>query len=231
MKQLTTLFLILFLIGTNGMLKAQDVKINNNFVIETDGTFRLENNATVWDDIMVFPDATSKGGSKAPVWGGVSGTAFKKTGSSQGVFLWMFSASTEQELYFTVQIPHGYKVGSDLYPHVHWTTASGTPSGSNVSWGLEYTVTPMGGTFTNTTIITTNSLAPIIGTPTGTGQHLISEFGSISGANFGISTILVCRLYRNTTDPSDTFSNEVGLLGFDIHYEKDMVGSRTQYDK
>jgi hypothetical protein len=207
--------------------------INNNLVVETDGTMRMDNDATVWDDIMVFPDATNKGGSKAPVWGGASATAFKKNpaGTSQGVFLWMFSASTEQELYFTVQIPHGYKEGSPLYPHVHWTTATGTPSGTNVVWGLEYSVVAIGGTFPNTSIITNNSVIPSIGTPSGIGQHLITSLGTISGTNLGISTVIVCRLYRSVTDISDTFGNEVGLLGFDIHFEKDTQGSRQEFNK
>jgi hypothetical protein len=65
----------------------------------------------------------------------------------------------------------------------------------------------------------------------GTGQHLITSLGTIPGTNLGISTILVCRLYRATGDASDTFANEVGLLGFDIHYEKDTEGSRQEFTK
>ncbi len=232
MKRTNRILVILCMMALTGMLKAQDVKINNNMVIEVDGTMRMDNDATVWDDIMVFPDATSKGGSKAPVWGGApTSTAFKKNGSSQGVFLWMFSSSTEQELYFTVQIPHSYKVGSTLYPHVHWTTAVGTPTGTNVVWGLEYSVVAMGGSFPNTTILTANNIVPIIGTPSGIGQHLITPLGTILGTNLGISTILVCRLYRAVDNASDTFGNEIGLLGFDIHYEKDTQGSRNEYIK
>jgi len=182
---------------------------------------------------MVYPDATNRGGSKAPIWGGASGNAFKKNsaGTSQGVFLWMFSASTEQELYFTIQIPHSYKVGSTLFPHVHWTTATGTPSGTNVVWAFEYSIIAIGGTFPNTSTISNNTVISPIGSPTGIGQHLITSLGSISGTGFGISTILVCRLYRSVTDSNDTFGNEVGFLGFDIHYEKDTEGSRTEFTK
>jgi hypothetical protein len=231
MKQSLTLILLFNLLGFASQSAAQEVKINANLVVESDGTVRMDNDATVWDDIMVFPDATTKGGSKAPVWGGASANAFKKNGSSQGVFLWMFSSSTEQELYFTIQIPHGYKLGSTLYPHVHWTTATGTPSGTNVVWGLEYAVAPIGGTYPNTTIQTGNSVIPVIGSPTGTGQHIITPLGTISGTNLGISTVLVCRLYRSVGDANDTFGYEVGLLGFDIHYEKDTEGSRQEFIK
>ena len=232
MKTIRNLVFLLGLISTNFSF-SQEVKINSNFAIESDGTMRLDNAATVWNDLMVYPDATTRGGSKTPVWGGQSSTAFKKNsgGTSQGVFLWMFSASTEQEIYFCVQIPHCYKVGSAIYPHVHWTTITGTPSGTNVVWGLEYSVVAIGGSFPLTNIIYTNTVISQIGTPSGTGQHLINSFPSISGTGIGISTIMVCRLFRAVEDSNDTFSNEVGFLGFDIHYESDTQGSRSEFVK
>jgi len=224
-----SVFIMMLLAFSSQLMNAQDVKINTNMVIEADGTFRLDNGATVWNDLMVFPDATTKGGSNPPEWG----TAFKKNagGTSQGVYLWMFSPTVEEELYFTVQIPHVYKLGSDLYPHVHWTTATGTPSGSNVVWGLEYTLVAVAGTFPNTVLMTTSTLIPECGTPTGTGQHLISPFSPVSGAGLGISSVLVCRLFRAAGNAADTFPNTVGLLGFDIHYEQDTQGSRDQWTK
>lgn len=219
------ILLICFFVLHN-FLFSQEVIINNNLVIEADGTIRMDSVASVWDDVMIYPDATHKGGSNDPTW-----KKFKDNGSSsQGVFLWMYSSSSENEVYFTVQIPHGYKLGSSIYPHVHWTTASGTPSGSDVVWGLEYTVISIGGTFSNTSILTTNSVIPCI-TITGVGQHLISAFTPISGTNLGISAVLVCRLFRKTGDPNDTFSQEIGLLGVDFHVEKDTEGSRSEFAK
>lgn len=208
--------------------KAQEVKVNDNMIVEADGTVRYENSATIFDDLMVSPDATTKQGSNPPTL-----AKFKDNGSgSQGVFLWMFDFSIEQEVYFTVQLPHSYKVGSNIYPHVHWTTPTGTPTGTDVVWGLEYSVIAIGGTFSaNTTIITANTVIPSIGTPVGTYQHLITEFAAINGTGFGVSTILVCRLFRKTADASDTFINPVGLLGFDIHFEKDTDGSRSEWTK
>lgn len=134
-------------------------------------------------------------------------------------------------MYFTVQIPHSYKVGTNLYPHIHWTTKSGTPSGTDVVWGLEYTWMTIGGTFGNTTLSTGNTIIDAIGTPSGTGQHLITPLGTITGTTQGISTIITCRLYRATSDSRDTFGSTTGLLGFDIHFEKDTEGSRKEYEK
>ena len=191
-------------------------------------TNNSSSSSEVWDDLLVHPDATTKGGSKAPAWGGKSANAFKNNSGSQGVFLWMFSATQEQVVYFTVQMPHAYKVGSDLFPHVHWTSATGTPSGSNVVWGLEYTVVVIGGNFPSTTTLTSNS---VVATPSGIGQHNITPLGKINGAGIEISTILVCRLYRAPDDSRDTFGDEVGLLSMDFHYQIDALGSRTEYTK
>lgn len=230
MKKTIKLGFLFGLFTMSSILNAQEVKINDNFKVEADGTLVFEDSATVYDDIMVFPDATSRGSSNQPVM------AKFNTNSGQGVFLWMFDKDAEQELYFTLQIPHGYKLGSKLYPHVHWTTTSGTPTGTDVVWGLEYTIMKIGGNFNATTsTMTANSVIPGIGTPSGTRQHLITPFGTIaSGAapnDLGISTIIVCRLYRKAGDSLDVFGNSVGLLGFDIHYEKDTEGSRREFVK
>lgn len=225
MKTKSTLVLFLLIFIYSGILKSQEVKINNNFVVETDGTFRLDSSATVWDDLMVFPDATTKSGSYSPTF-----TLFKNN-SSQGVFLWAFSNSVEQELYFSIQIPHKYKVGTAIYPHVHWTTLSTAPSGTNVTWGLEYTVVAIGGIFPTPVILNTYNVISQIGTPSGTGQHLINAFEPISGAGLGISTVLVCRLFRAVAESHDTYNNLAYLLGFDFHYQIDTEGSRTEFSK
>lgn len=221
--------LVLMLVAASQNLMAQEVQINNNLVVEADGTFRLDNTATVWNDLMVFPDATTKGGSNPPEWG----TTFMRNagGTSKGVFLWMFAPNQEEELYFTVQIPHNYKVGSDLHPHIHWTTAAGTPSGSNVVWGLEYTAIAVAGSFPYTTTILTNTVIAECNPPSGPGQHLISGFATISGTGLGISSILVCRLFRAAVNAADTFAGDAGFLGFDIHYEQDTQGSREEWIK
>jgi hypothetical protein len=210
----------------NGSISAKD-----KVTIEDDGTLRFDNAATVYGDLIVSPDATSKG-PNSPALGFSPTALFKNDGSSSvGVLLWVFSPTTEQDLYITVQMPHGYKEGTDIYPHVHWTTKTGTPSGTDVVWGLEYTWVNLGGNFANTSTLTANSVIASVGTPSGTGQHLITSLGTMSGTGKKISSIIVCRLFRKAADSNDTFVNETGLLSMDFHYEIDMIGSRTLYVK
>ncbi len=191
---------------------------------EADGTMVSNGAATTWDDIMVFPDATSKGAS-AP-----TRKEFKNN-----VTLWWFSASIVQdvqEVHFTVQLPHSYKIGTPLGPHVHWTTTTGTPSNTNgrVVWGLEYTVMSIGGAFPATTTITGDQVISTISIAN-TGQHLITALPQIPSTNLGISAVLVCRLFRNASATEDDFASPAGLLGFDIHFEKDTQGSRNEFIK
>jgi len=239
MKHSSNLFLVIsFFAISTALYAAGEVKINTDLTVEADGTLVSSGNATVWNDINVYPGSTTSGGSNAPSW-----ALFKKNAAatSQGVFLWSFSNSTEQEVYFQVQLPHGYKEGTTLYPHVHWTTFSTDPTGSTVEWALEYTIIKIGGTFGTTTMISGST--PIVA-PTAVGQHTITPLGTItSGADpndLKISTVLVCRLFRNAVGGNaalhggsdiDTYGAGVGLLGFDIHYESDMAGSRQEYIK
>lgn len=193
---------------------------------EADGTMVSNGAATTWDDIMVFPDATSKGNSLPTM------TVFKN-----GVYLWMFADGASNEVHFTVQLPHSYKIGTDLHPHVHWTTKTGTPSNTTngrVVWALEYTAISIGGKFPTAVTKTGNQIvtSPSF-TIAGAEQHLITSLDSIDGTGLGISSILVCRLYRdgNSTLGTDDFPESAGLLGFDIHFEKDTQGSRGEYTK
>jgi hypothetical protein len=90
-----SVIIMMLLAVTSQMMRSQDVKINSNMVIEADGTLRLDNAATVWNDLMVFPDAMTKGGSYPPEWG----PPFMKNpgGTSQGVCLWMFAPNQEED--------------------------------------------------------------------------------------------------------------------------------------
>jgi len=99
-----------------------------------------------------------------------------------------------------------------------------------VQWGLEYTWASLGGTYGNTTLITTNTTTsgdnPLV-----IDEHYISEFAAISGAGHTISSMLICRIYRDATDPADDYDNDAGLLEIDFHFERDTVGSEERLTK
>lgn len=135
------------------------------------------------------------------------------------------TSATDEEVHFTIQIPHGYKVGSDLYPHVHWAPTS-TGAG-NVVWQLEYTVSEIGGTFgaASTEACTATAAG-------GTAWvHKISGCTTISDAGLGISSIMYGRLFRDPDNAGDTYEADAALLGFDIHYYSDTTYSTQPTSK
>lgn len=179
-------------------------------------------NNTFWDDMRVPVDATKLGGTKDPGF-----SVFKTNGAgSQGVFTYFFDAATEEELYFIVQIPHDYKLMTNLGPHVHYCKT--TTDTRTVRWGLEYVYANANDTFGTTTIIYTNS--------TDTGgvayKSLLTDFSDIDlTTNDDPSMIIVCRIFRDATSLADTYPDDAALFEIDFHYQIDSPGSREEFYK
>ena len=149
--------------------------------------------------------------------------------SSKGVLLDYFSSDTNQELYFTAQLPHEWAVGTDLHPHVHVVMPNNGGAGEKVRWGLEYTWAEVNGTFGDTSIVYAedNSLAEDILA----NKHYVMPFPAISPPGPGISSMLVCRIFRDAENVADTYPDQAGLLELDFHIETDMIGSRGPFAK
>ena len=173
-----------------------------------------------WEDLRVPLTASAGAGVHNPTL-----AQFRDNGAgSTGVFSWSFSAVLEQELFFIAQLPHYYKQGTDLTPHVHWSPSDG--AAGNVVWGLEYTIRNPGisGAFPLTQLITAVQAA------SGTAfQHQRMALPAISGVGILISAVLICRIYRSMTGNtygSAAFGHEV-----DFHYAIDNIGSNNPTSK
>jgi hypothetical protein len=60
----------------------------------------------------------------------------------------------------------------------------------------------------------------------------LASFPSITAAAItGVSSMIVCRLYRNATDAADTYDTAAALLEFDFHYPIDAIGSTSELIK
>lgn len=60
-----------------------------------------------------------------------------------------------------------------------------------------------------------------------------SSVGSItpSTSQDDISSVLVVRLFRNSSNAADTYTGGAFGLSFDLHHERNTDGSRTQWEK
>jgi hypothetical protein len=156
----------------------------------------------------------------------ISGHVGAPSISSRGVALRYFRPGEINEVFFTLQMPHSWKEGSDIYPHVHWVPESDLGVGEAVEWGLEYTWASIGSTFGDTTIISSD--VPEIPNPT-TGTHELTRLGTIDGSGETLSSMIVCRVFRDGV--SDNYSGNAGLMEIDFHYEIDTIGSRQEFIK
>lgn len=185
---------------------------------ELDGNIKLVNNGIVFDDLMFPATGINPSGSPtAPVLDNNNG--------------WLqFDPSTQQVIAIQVQLPHRWKEGSSLYPHVHWSKS--TYDSGNVVWQLEYKWLPIGQTMDVDWTVTTVS-TPIVATPdTNTARkHLISSFPIITTTNKKISDMLIIKLSRLATDIADTYASIALLFQFDIHIEIDSMGSNFEFIK
>ena len=204
----------------NGLLPKAKIGDSDNYLeIEPDGTLILRGDATVWDDLRIPAQNTKLNAAK-------SEPAFEEL--MDGLFVMKFDTTNadDESVHFVAQMPHGYKEGSDIYPHIHWCPDS-TNTG-NVRWQFEYVIANIGGTFPGT--VTSETI-----TEAADGvqfKHQVVGFSAISGAGLTISHMIICRLTRlSTSDGADTFTGNACFLEFDFHFEKDMMGSHEIFTK
>jgi len=176
---------------------------------------------TYWEDLRVPVGAIAvQGQQNIPDWEAFLGD----------LQVLSFDPGTMEQVFFTAQIPHSYKEGTDIEVHVHWTPAiGGVQAVHQVRWGLECTWVNMGATFGNPTTLYGSTPTPdeqLIA-----NRHYVTELGDLDGTGKTISSMLVCRLFRNATHEDDDYTGDAGLLEIDFHYEIDRPGSREEYVK
>jgi hypothetical protein len=156
------------------------------------------------------------------------------------VFAWSFDdeavVGNEEQLFFAVQLPHAWAPGTDLEAHIHWSPAVSGGANQFVKWGLEYTWQNIDGTFGNTTIITSNASGAATATTSGDStltadKHYVTKIGTISGSGKLISSMLICRIFRNSSHADDDLAQAAFAFEIDFHHQIDTMGSRQEYIK
>ena len=193
--------------ATTGTSNADNLAVGNSTF---DGSFELL--TTFWDDMRMPATAINPPGL-------ASDPDFDTTNGG-----WLFGATGTELLFLAVQIPHTWKEGTELRPHVHWqktTSASG-----NVYWQFEYKKAPIGQVM-DSAFTTLSSSTTMTATPDNNlaGEHLMTQFSTIDMTGGEISDMFLIKLSRIGGNSADTYGADVRLLEFDIHYESDGFGS------
>ena len=195
----------------------------NKSTFEADGTLKFEGDATVWNDKMVSLSGAKIPAANAPNWAKITDDG----AGSTGVFGWHFDDSEYIE--FHIQMPHDWKEGSRIYPHVHFECTSDVDPTDKFDLELEYfwvdinVDRPANTTLVNReceTGVNTDTMHQIVGIPA----------AGIDGTGHTISSVLMCRLERVAAG-ADNYADQIIFKSVDIHYEVDTAGSRQALSK
>ena len=168
-----------------------------------------------WNDLTSTLLAGKTTAGAAPVWAAWAGT---------NIYTWQFSASTIDSLQVApFHFEHDYKIGSAVYPHIHWK-----PDDTNtgvVRWGLEFTYAIGHGQAAFPTATDTIYLEQA-----GSGEaykHQIIEVPDpgVTLAGLEPDTIVQTRIFRDATHINDTYTGVAHGLTVDAHYRTDRLAT------
>ena len=165
-----------------------------------------------WDDLRFPATAAGLGASAADLE--------EVTIDGANYLVLAFAAGVaDEQAFFTAQIPHAWKYGSKIEPHMHWMVPNA--NAGNVKFVLDYIIADINGTFTTTVTDTKIFAAPGVAY-----KHVYNDFSDIEMSGKGLSTIILFRLTREQSDgASDTYASDAYLLEFDLHFQVDKFGS------
>ena len=197
---------------------ASNTKEATDLTIKTGAGKTLVLETAVWDDLRIVPGSIDRPGVSDPTFQdwqpGGSGTTFK-----------VLKFNQSQYGFFTCQLPHKYKLGSDIYCHVHWTPgARGADEDTKtVAWKIDYSWASIGSVFPASANLDLTDTCDGVN-----DKHLMTDDKVITGTDQGVSSMLICKIYRDTGDTwVGTGANGPALLEVDFHFQIDTLGSRA----
>ncbi len=204
--------------GTDGLIDTSLVN-PSDLVVSCGEDKTIELTEAVWDD-YVTPLGPNN-------WNGVSNNPvltklFDDGSGSQGVYGYVFSNGDEAII--TIQMPHKWKEGTTIYPHIHFMCTSDVDPTDKFGVEFEYTWVDIGEDFAGNTTLTTTDIDTGVDTD---DMHQVGYIptAGIDGTGHTISSILLCRIKR-VAATSDDYAGGIAFLDFDVHYQIDTIGSR-----
>jgi len=165
-----------------------------------------------YDDLQVTLGEIKLPGVSDPGW-----QAYK------GGYVLSFSASADNIISFTAQLPHSWKCATDIEFHIH-TVYPDANSGNSI-WNFTHSWVGLNGEFPTETPVSDVVLAA----PESANTHRLQEIAAtIDGSGItNVSSFLICSLQREGSNESDTYASAIYLIGLDFHILKDSVGSAS----
>lgn len=190
-------------------LITEEVESIGDLTIDCGSSKTLVLEEPVWEDLRFPVEQTKLGSNSLPHYD------FTNNG------LLFPQNDTSEVIYLVVQFPHSYKLGTDIYPHIHFIQSSANVPVFKLKyrWYLNGAAVPSFTTITSTTVVHTYTSGSIL-------QRL--AFPAISGAGItAISSMMDVQIYRE----DNVVTGDVLVKEFDIHYSLETVGSRSMISK
>jgi hypothetical protein len=168
-----------------------------------------------WDDLRFPAQAINPAGAVAPPT-----VITSLTGYAGGL---SFSGSADNVIAGAAQMPHSWKKGTDIKPHIHWTKPTG--SANAVTWEFYYRIVGSVGDVVGSWSAA-QSASGIIGDPATSNAHLLTYFPAITMTGLLESSIVYWQIHRMGTTDAD--NNAVVLHEFDIHFQIDKAGTDSE---
>jgi hypothetical protein len=134
--------------------------------------------------------------------------------------------AVNDEVHGEIQMPHRWKPGTTIYPHVHFALDNTAPGASdNVRWGLSYSVGGGHGTVfpaPGAEVFAEQS----VGGDAAYTEYLLS-FPTISMSGKVESTMVVIML-RRVAATSNEYGDSVAFLHCDFHCEINAMGTHQE---
>jgi hypothetical protein len=164
-----------------------------------------------WNDLTSSLTAGKVTGGAAPTWAAWGGT---------NIYTWQFAAASVDSLQVDpFHFDHDYKIGTNVYPHIHWK-----PDDTNtgvVRWGIEFTFAIGHGQAAFSTTTTTIYIEQA-----GSGTQYMHQIAEVADPGITLTglepdTLVQARIFRDATHANDTYTGVAHGLTVDMHYEAD----------
>lgn len=132
----------------------------------------------------------------------------------------LFSGSADNVIAGVAQMPHSWKRGTAIRPHIHWSKPVG--SASATTWVFYYRICGMPGD-AHGSLVGPVAATATIGTPGTSNSMLITSFGDIDLSTQKESTCIAWQIRRLGNTDAD--NGTARFFEFDIHYQKNKSGS------
>ena len=212
-------------IGTTSPTYKLDVNGSTRFGSSTDyatfssgGTLTLVGAATVFDDIQSPSIDLLQTGS------GVSKNLTENT------VQFTQTSNLSDYMLTSVQLPHSWKIGSTVYPHLHWEQTTSSIPNLLIQYRWQHQGLAKTTAWTNYPI-KVNAFTYT----TGTLNQITHDTGLVPPTGATLSDIIEFRILRDTTNASGQFTGSdpvgatISVTSFDCHIEKSSLGSDNEY--